>query len=97
MTALERDVFRLFHLRLSLEEAATPELESTARTHLRIPDDPRIDVQMAVGRAEFARIVTERVRRERGEEIELNRCPRCRRIPRTPRARQCLWCRYDWH
>jgi hypothetical protein len=27
----------------------------------------------------------------------VNRCPGCHRVVRTPRARQCFWCRNDWH
>jgi hypothetical protein len=27
----------------------------------------------------------------------INRCPRCQRVVATPKARQCLWCKYDWH
>lgn len=97
MTALERDTLRLFHLRLSLADGGHPEVEGRARRHLGIPDDPRIDAQVALGEAEFTRLVIERVRREHGDQVELNRCPRCRRIPRTLRARQCLWCMHDWH
>ena len=30
-------------------------------------------------------------------ELIVNRCPRCGRVARTPRARQCQWCKHDWH
>lgn len=97
MTELERDTLRLFHLRLSLADAGRPEVESRARRQLRIPDDPRIDAHVALGKAEFDRLVIGRVLREHGDQVVLNRCPRCRRLPRTPRARQCPWCMHDWH
>jgi hypothetical protein len=31
------------------------------------------------------------------DSIFINRCPKCKRIVRTPAARQCMWCRHDWH
>ena len=30
-------------------------------------------------------------------EHRINRCPMCNRIARTPLAKQCHWCRHDWH
>lgn len=29
--------------------------------------------------------------------IPINRCPACNRVARTPVARQCMWCKHDWH
>jgi len=34
---------------------------------------------------------------EQQGEISINRCPSCSCIVRTPSARQCLWCKHDWH
>ena len=96
-TSLESQVLRVFLLRRKLQAYGTPEREKEERTFMRIPDDPRIDVLMGLGEVEFSRLVLERVLREHGDQIKLNRCPRCRRIPRTPQARQCLWCRHDWY
>jgi hypothetical protein len=31
------------------------------------------------------------------DEIYLNKCPKCNKIARTPKAKQCRFCRYDWH
>ncbi len=30
-------------------------------------------------------------------EITVNRCPKCSRVVRTPSAKQCMWCKHDWH
>jgi hypothetical protein len=45
----------------------------------------------------FHRRAAQRVLREHGKTVFLNRCPRCNRLVRTPRAKQCLWCGHDWH
>lgn len=39
----------------------------------------------------------QRILREHGDEVFVNRCGRCDRIVRTPKARQCFWCGFDWH
>jgi hypothetical protein len=39
----------------------------------------------------------DRILANRRGEIQENRCPKCGRLPRSPVARQCLWCRHDWH
>lgn len=31
------------------------------------------------------------------ECIPINRCPACSRVVRTPIAKQCMWCKHDWH
>lgn len=43
------------------------------------------------------RLAGERLLREHYDSILINRCPRCSRIAETPLARQCAWCRHDWH
>ena len=39
----------------------------------------------------------ERMMRDHQEKIALNCCPQCGRLARTPTARQCRFCRHDWH
>lgn len=41
--------------------------------------------------------VRERVMRDCGDKIFINRCQACDRILRTPRAKQCLWCGHSRH
>jgi hypothetical protein len=96
-TDLESHALRVIRLRRKLEAYGEPEREREERIFGRIPDDPRIDPLAELGGVEFSRLVIERVLREHGDQVKLNRCPRCRRIPRTPQARQCLWCGHDWH
>lgn len=60
-------------------------------------NDPEIVAALSEGTEVFQRRVRERVVRECGESLFINRCPACDRILRTPRAKQCLWCSHSWH
>jgi hypothetical protein len=60
-------------------------------------DSPDTQALLADGVNEFWRRACERLLREHGDSIIINRCPRCARIVATPGARQCLWCHHDWH
>ena len=31
------------------------------------------------------------------DKVVLNKYPKCRKIARTPKAKQCRFCRHDWH
>ena len=32
-----------------------------------------------------------------GDKIFWNLCPKCEKLARTPKAKQCRFCKYDWH
>jgi hypothetical protein len=38
-----------------------------------------------------------RILRDHASEIYMNRCPKCGEVTVTPNARQCRYCRHDWH
>jgi len=63
----------------------------------RIAEDSEVMAQIADGTVVFHRRAAQRVLREHGAKVLLNRCPRCARLVRTPMAQQCLWCGHDWH
>ena len=39
----------------------------------------------------------QRIVDEHSNEIAFNHCPRCGALAKTPKARQCRFCRHDWH
>ena len=39
----------------------------------------------------------QRIIDEHGNQIVFNHCPRCGALAKTPKARQCRFCRHDWH
>ena len=41
--------------------------------------------------------ISERIFNEHKDELKLNLCPMCNKIARTPWAKQCRFCRHDWH
>jgi hypothetical protein len=59
--------------------------------------EPEVMAALSNGTNAFQLRVRERVMRECGDRIFINRCPVCERILRTPRAKQCLWCGHSWH
>jgi hypothetical protein len=65
--------------------------------HHRIAEDAEVMVLISDGVEAFHRRAAQRVLRERGDQVFLNRCPQCDRLVRTPKAKQCLWCGHDWH
>jgi len=63
----------------------------------KIPEDAEVMALIADGVEVFHRRAAQRVLREHGDKVFLNRCPRCARLVRTPKAQQCPWCGHDWH
>lgn len=49
------------------------------------------------GRADLYHRARDRILSEHKDAVFLNRCPKCNRIVRSPTAKQCLWCRHNWH
>jgi hypothetical protein len=47
------------------------------------------------GYINFLDRVVNRILRDHGEEICINRCPKCQAVLRTPKAKICLWCNHS--
>ena len=60
-------------------------------------DDHDVLEAFKIDRDDFLLRVRQRVVHERKDEVFINRCPECSRIVRSPLARQCPWCKHDWH
>jgi hypothetical protein len=52
---------------------------------------------LAQGNERFLSSVRDRILKDHGAEVFLNRCARCGALTRTPVARQCISCGHDWH
>ena len=78
-----------------------------AASQLRSLDDDKSHVPTVADResvllaqdrySAFAGRTGERILAECRDGVFLNRCPRCGRVARTPTAKQCRYCRHDWH
>jgi hypothetical protein len=62
-----------------------------------LSDDPEVLRLAKDGYKAFAVSTGERIFRDHRDQIVLNCCPQCGRLARTPKARQCRFCRHDWH
>jgi hypothetical protein len=73
--------------------------EARGIRHLRewLSDDPEVLQLARHGYEAFAVRTGERILYDHREQIVLNRCPQCAKLARTPKARQCRFCRHDWH
>lgn len=50
-----------------------------------------------LGFEEFKKRVCERIYEAHLNKIDFNRCPKCNEVARTPEAKQCRYCRHNWH
>jgi hypothetical protein len=68
-------------------------------SHLRtmLSDNPEVLSLADGGLERFLERTAQRIISEHGKEIVLNRCPKCGALAKTPTARQCRFCRHDWH
>ena len=60
-------------------------------------DDPVILEMISDGYEAFKGRTARRIWAAHRHELSLNLCPVCGKIARTPQARQCRFCRHDWH
>ncbi len=94
MTDFERKVGRAILTRVKADALSEPELANFLRQ--RVGDDRDVNAALQNGFDAYRREVRQRVLRENGDQVFLNRCPMCSRIVRTPEARLCLWCGHSW-
>jgi hypothetical protein len=52
---------------------------------------------LSYGFEHFKKEVAIRIYKDNKAELELNLCPKCNKIARTPLAKQCRFCKHDWH
>jgi hypothetical protein len=76
---------------------ATDEYATHIRQMCGSIEAPETKALLADGVDAFYRRACERILRDHGASIVINRCPACGSIVVSPGARQCLWCHYDWH
>jgi hypothetical protein len=67
------------------------------RERWEVENSPEVMAALSEGVDAFRLRVRERVMRDCGDKIFVNRCQACSRILRTPRTKQCLWCGHSWH
>jgi hypothetical protein len=80
------------------DEAAQAETRDNPR-HFRelLSNDPEVLSFTREGFEPFLMRTAERIFNAHQNEILLNCCPKCGALAKTPKARQCRFCRHDWH
>lgn len=75
--------------------------QNEARTHRFFPrqlsDEPDVLALAADGFEAFELRTARRIIEESRAGVIFNCCPKCGQLANTPTARQCRFCRYDWH
>jgi hypothetical protein len=70
---------------------------STIRFRKLLSDDLDVLRLARDGIEVFVSRTRQRILNDHRDQIELNCCSRCGALARTPKARQCRFCRYNWH
>jgi hypothetical protein len=82
------------------DEAAQAEARASARPSVirdLLSNDPEVLQLAKDGFDAFAVRTAKRILDEHSDQIVFNCCPRCGALAKTPKARQCRFCRHDWH
>ena len=66
-------------------------------SHDLLSSDPEALGLASEGLDVFVERVAHRILGEHRDEVGFNNCPKCGALARTPKARQCRFCRFDWH
>jgi hypothetical protein len=98
MTEIEQNAEMTF---LVQAKAATMEQGAPVRVrmenHVSRANEPEVASLLSLGIGAFRHSVAERILRQHGQEVFVNRCSHCHRIVQSPKAHQCLWCGHSWH
>ena len=62
-----------------------------------LSNDPEVLRLASDGLDAFIVRTAQRILHKHRNEIVFNNCPKCGALAKTPKARQCRFCRYDWH
>jgi|SRR5580704_2510808 hypothetical protein len=88
--------FKITHGRS--DSAAQHEARNDPEPRRRVlSDDPELLELARDGMQSFLLKTAERILAAHAGEISINRRPRCGEVAKTPKAKQCRFCRHDWH
>jgi hypothetical protein len=79
---------------------AAAQLEVRNRSHFArglLSNDPDLLKLASEGVDAFVMRTAQRILDQHPKEILFNYCPQCGALAKTPKARQCHFCRHDWH
>ncbi|HVW98178.1 MAG TPA: hypothetical protein VHA56_19560 [Mucilaginibacter sp.] len=97
LTSQEASALRHHRSTIKLEGINTTPL---TRTYLKVgwlSDDPAILNYLNEGYMQFLLNCAQRILADHPDKIYFNFCPTCGKLARTPFAKQCRYCKEEWH
>ena len=96
LTLKEKAAQKHYLVTLKTANAKTPEYQDMLMRTWGAKD-PEVLALLGNGYDEFKRRSADKVLKEHKDKVFINTCPKCGRLARTPLAKQCRYCRHDWH
>lgn len=87
--------YKVDHSDLTVEQKHTRIKVLTARGWLS--SDPDVLELLSEGIDKFKENTAMRIFTDHPEVLDFNNCPKCGELARTPFAKQCRYCKHDWH
>lgn len=97
LTEKEKLAWRHYSSTLKLEGISDSKLKSFYFKNGWISSDNEVIKLLENGFDHFEKETAKRILKNNPDEIFLNNCPKCNRLARTPNAKQCRYCKFDWH
>jgi len=79
-------------------DSSPKQIESRIKISLQngwLTEDPKILKLLENGIDKFEESIALRI--DSSNSIDYNNCPKCEKLTRTPKAKQCRYCKHDWH
>lgn len=97
MNEQERRALRHIQSTSKLDGVENPNLINAYYKRGWLTTDSEVLSLLNQGDDQFVIACAERILRENPEKVFFNLCPNCGKLARTPQAKQCRFCREDWH
>ncbi len=98
MTKEEKIAWKHWSIVYKMEDCTQKQKASRTKLSLKngwMTKDEEILKLLENGIDEFRKNVALRV--DLSNTIDYNNCPNCNKLTRTPKAKQCRYCKHDWH
>ncbi len=88
--------YRVAFFEMKAQRSKDKDMAKRLREKARESKDPAILAMLADGYDAFQQRTCERIMRDHGDQIFVNRCPKCNCIVESPIACLCKWCGHKW-
>jgi hypothetical protein len=98
LTIEEKAALKHYRSTLKLEE--TPDDASRKNMYYKagwLSAHPKVLSLLDQGYSQFITNCATRILNDNYADVYFNLCPKCNKLARTPYAKQCRYCKHDWH